>query len=98
MTPPRLDPRELEAMSMGLVNLNAPSEKNRRFVSRPIPAEGGLLSPKEFLHLGTRAAIDQTLTRLTKEGLLLRVGRGVYALPVHENDILGFWTEKTINE
>ena len=44
--------------------------------------EGGLLSPKEFLHLGSRAAIDQTLTRLTKEGQLLRVGRGVYALPV----------------
>jgi len=44
--------------------------------------EGGLLSPKEFLHLGSRAAIDQTLTRLTKEGLLLRIGRGIYALPV----------------
>ena len=44
--------------------------------------EGGLLSPKEFLHLGSRAAIDQTLTRLTKEGQLLRVGRGAYALPV----------------
>ena len=41
-----------------------------------------MLSPKEFLHLGTRAAIDQTLTRLTKEGVLLGVGRGVYALPV----------------
>ena len=50
-------------------------------VAQSLP-EGGLLSPKEFLHLGTRAAIDQTLTRLTKEGLLLRVGRGVYALPV----------------
>jgi hypothetical protein len=44
--------------------------------------EGGLLSPKEFLHLGSRAAIDQTLTRLTKEALLLRIGRGIYALPV----------------
>ena len=30
--------------------------------------EGGLLSPKEFLHLGTRAATDQTLTRLKREG------------------------------
>jgi predicted transcriptional regulator of viral defense system len=50
-------------------------------VAQSLP-EGGLLSPKEFLHLGTRAAIDQTLTRLTKEGLLLRVGRGVYTLPV----------------
>lgn len=44
--------------------------------------EGGLLSPKEFLHLGSRAAIDQTLSRLAREDLLLRVGRGVYSLPV----------------
>ena len=45
--------------------------------------EGGLLSPKEFLHLGSRAAVDQTLTRLAREGRLLRVGRGVYAAPAH---------------
>lgn len=44
--------------------------------------EGGLLSPKEFLHLGARAAVDQTLSRLAREGKLLRVGRGAYALPV----------------
>lgn len=44
--------------------------------------EGGLLSPKEFLHLGSRAAIDQTLSRLAREGKLFRVGRGAYALPV----------------
>ncbi len=36
--------------------------------------EGGLLSPKEFLHMGSRAAIDQTLSRLAREGKLLRVG------------------------
>ena len=44
--------------------------------------EGGLLSPKEFLHLGSRAAIDQTLSRMAREGKLLRVGRGAYALPI----------------
>lgn len=44
--------------------------------------EGGLLSPKEFLHLASRASVDQTLTRLTREGKLLRVGRGIYSLPV----------------
>lgn len=49
--------------------------------ARDLP-EGGLLSPKEFLHLGTRAAVDQTLTRLVREGTLLRVGRGLYAMPV----------------
>jgi len=43
--------------------------------------EGGLLSPREFLHLGSRAAVDQTLSRLAKEGKLLRVGRGTYAVP-----------------
>lgn len=45
--------------------------------------EGGLLSPKEFLHLASRAAVDQTLTRLVRDSQLLRVGRGLYASPVH---------------
>lgn len=44
--------------------------------------EGGIISPKEFLHLATRAAVDQTLTRLTREGKLMRVGRGTYVVPV----------------
>ena len=44
--------------------------------------EGGVLSPKEFLHLGGRAAVDQALSRLTKEGKLLRVARGTYVTPV----------------
>ena len=44
--------------------------------------EGGVLSPKEFLHLGSRAAVDQALSRLTKEGFLLRVARGTYVTPV----------------
>lgn len=48
---------------------------------RALP-EGGLLSPKEFPHLAPRAAMDQTLTRLTREGKLLRIARGVYTLPV----------------
>lgn len=43
--------------------------------------EGSLLSPKLFLHLATRAAVDQALSRLTKEGKLMRVGRGVYVSP-----------------
>ena len=44
--------------------------------------EGGILSPKEFLHLGSRAAVVRTLTLLTREGKLLRVGRGAYVVPV----------------
>jgi hypothetical protein len=44
--------------------------------------EGGVLSPKEFLHLGSRAAIDQALSRLATEGKLLRVARGTYVAPI----------------
>ncbi len=44
--------------------------------------EGATLSAKELLHLGERAAIDQSLSRLVKRGELLRVKRGVFALPV----------------
>lgn len=38
-------------------------------------------TPKDFLDLGSRAAIDQALSRLTKSGDLRRVGRGLYDLP-----------------
>lgn len=44
--------------------------------------EGGVLSPKEFLHLGSRSAVDQAFSRLAKMGKLLRVARGTYSVPV----------------
>ena len=44
--------------------------------------EGGVISPKQFLHLGSRAAIDQALSRLTRQGRLLRAGCGTYVTPV----------------
>lgn len=43
--------------------------------------EGGVLSPKEFLHLGSRVAVDQAFSRLVKAGKLLRVARGTYVAP-----------------
>lgn len=49
--------------------------------SRQLP-EGGMLTPKDFLHLGSRAAVDQAFSRLAKVGLLLRVARGLYVAPV----------------
>ena len=44
--------------------------------------EGVPLTAKGLLHLGSRAAVDQALSRLARRGELLRVGRGLYALPV----------------
>ena len=49
--------------------------------SRQLP-EGGILTPKEFLHLGSRAAVDQAFSRLAKAGLLMRAARGLYVAPV----------------
>lgn len=45
-------------------------------------SEGEILSPKDFLHLGSRMAIDQTLSRLAKQGQLIRIGRGAYVAPI----------------
>nr|WP_315393133.1 DUF6088 family protein [uncultured Duganella sp.] len=44
--------------------------------------EGTPLVAKALLHLGNRAAVDQVLSRLVRRSVLLRVGRGIYALPV----------------
>ena len=44
--------------------------------------EGALLHPTALLHLGSRAAIHQALSRLARNGRLLRVCQGVYVRPV----------------
>ena len=44
--------------------------------------EGTPLYAKALLHLGSRAAIDQALSRLVRRGGLLRAGRGLYVRPV----------------
>jgi hypothetical protein len=44
--------------------------------------EGALISAKEFLHLGTRDAVDQALKRLKERKELLPLYRGVYVRPV----------------
>ena len=44
--------------------------------------EGAPLTAKALLQLGSRAAIDQTLSRLCRAQKLMRTGRGMYVLPV----------------
>ena len=44
--------------------------------------EGALISAKEYLHLGTRSAVDQALKRLEQRKELMRVARGQYVRPV----------------
>lgn len=42
---------------------------------------GEPFTPNAFLECGTRASVDQTLSRLVKAGLIARVARGVYVRP-----------------
>lgn len=49
--------------------------------ARMLP-EGALISAKELLHLGNRAAVDQALKRLEQRKELMRLSRGAYVRPV----------------
>ncbi|EJL24470.1 hypothetical protein PMI01_04651 [Caulobacter sp. AP07] len=48
----------------------------------PLQPEGASVSAKALLHLGSRAAVDQALSRLARRGQLIRAGRGLYVRPV----------------
>jgi Family of unknown function (DUF6088) len=43
---------------------------------------GSVWSPTDFLDLGSRDSVDQSLSRLVRRGQLRRIARGVYAYPV----------------
>src|SRR4030088_3524696 len=49
--------------------------------SKSLP-EGALISAKELLDLGSRAAVDQALKRLYDGNELMRLRHGIYVLPV----------------
>jgi hypothetical protein len=42
---------------------------------------GAVFTPSDFLDLGSRAAVDQALSRITRAGRLRRVARGLYDYP-----------------
>lgn len=44
---------------------------------------GEVFAPARFLNLGSRAAIDQTLSRLARAGIITRIARGIYVRPRH---------------
>ena len=42
---------------------------------------GWVFTPKDFSDLGVRTAVDQTLSRLSRKGMIRRLDRGVYDYP-----------------
>ena len=47
---------------------------------------GWVFAPMQFLDLGSRMAVDQTLGRLTKSGIIRRLTRGLYDYPAKHPD------------
>jgi len=43
--------------------------------------KGWVFTPKDFLDIGSRAAVDKALTRLAGQGVIRRLDRGVYDYP-----------------
>ena len=42
---------------------------------------GWVFTPRDFLDVGSRAAVDQVLSRLVKQGMIRRLDRGIYDYP-----------------
>lgn len=42
---------------------------------------GWVFTPRDFLDVGSRAAVDKVLSRLVKQGMVRRLDRGVYDYP-----------------
>lgn len=51
-------------------------------LSRAVSAKGRVIRATQLLDVANRALADQTLKRLEDHGYLVRIGRGLYALPV----------------
>lgn len=49
---------------------------------------GWVCTPRDFLDVGTRAAVDQVLSRLVKQGMIRRLDRGIYYYP-KQSKLLG---------
>jgi len=54
-------------------------DKIRRQIEKSLP--GAVFVTREFLELGSRAAVDEALSRLAREGVIRRLGRGLYDYP-----------------
>ncbi len=59
--------------------MNTADRIMKKVTARPVGQ--WVCTPKDFLDLGSREAIDQALSRLVKAGRLRRVGHGLYDRP-----------------
>lgn len=46
---------------------------------------GAIFAPSDFLDIGSRASVDQALSRLADQGVIRRLTRGLYDYPKHSS-------------
>ena len=63
-------------------NITMPSLSNRILEHASTLSEATPLCPGALLHLGSRAAVDQALSRLARSGQIMRICQGVYMSPI----------------
>lgn len=63
------------------MKMTAPSVPDRIMRRARASGRGGVFTPSDFLDVATRAAVDQALSRLVKNGKLRRLARGLYDFP-----------------
>ena len=79
---------------MGIISYMKGRKKSPQAVDSRIAAairrlgKGSVFVPADFLHLGSREAIDVALHRLTRQGTVRRLTRGLYDFP-REHPVLG---------
>ena len=54
------------------------SKIKRRIIGK---GRGAIFSPSDFLDIGSRASVDQALSRLADQGVIRRLTRGLYDYP-----------------
>lgn len=70
---------------------------SKQIVSRiRAKGRGWVFTPKDFLDLGNRAAVDQAVSRLAKDGAIRRLKRGLYDFP-RKHPKLGILTPSADN-
>ena len=63
-------------------DITMPSLSNRILEHASALSEATPLCPGALLHLGSRAAVDQALSRLARSGQIMRIYQGVYMIPI----------------
>ena len=63
----------------------AASEIKQRIVRK---GRGAIFAPSDFMDIGSRAGVDQALSRLARQGMIRRLARGLYDYP-KESPIFG---------